>query len=223
MQIGVAYVAEVLSNANHSAVALPAACALAGWRRDIAALYATIREEPEPEIAWSLWRGTRARMFREHRMSPLDPRIRSEFRNIAVFQYDPSLRFAVHLTEASGGFIEYDLGDDGDLKITPAARTIGLAKPLGAELTIYWIGGYGGGLFLPFRDATSGRETYDGGRYIIDTIKGADLGYDGKGRMILDFNFAYNPSCAMNEDYISPLPPLVNTLPNPVRGGERAF
>ena len=60
------------------------------------------------------------------------------------------------------------------------------------HLELFWLEGYGGGVFLPFRDATSGGETYGAGRYLLDTVKGADLGEE-EGRLVLDFNFAYNP------------------------------
>jgi hypothetical protein len=52
----------------------------------------------------------------------------------------------------------------------------------GASLAVIWMEGYAGGLFLPFRDATSGSETYGGGRYLLDTVKGADLGGDSGAR-----------------------------------------
>jgi uncharacterized protein (DUF1684 family) len=88
------------------------------------------------------------------------------------------------------------------------------------ELELYWLDGYGGGLFLPFRDGTSGSETYGAGRYLLDTVKGADLGTDGD-RLVLDFNFAYNPSCAYDPKWVCPLAPYPNRLVTPIRAGER--
>lgn len=88
------------------------------------------------------------------------------------------------------------------------------------ELPLYWIDVYGGGVFLPFKDRTSGRETYGAGRYLLDTIKGADLGTDGE-RLILDFNFAYNPSCSYDPAWVCPLAPPENWLSVGVRAGER--
>ena len=78
-------------------------------------------------------------------------------------------------------------------------------------------------MFLPFADATSGRETYGGGRYLLDTIKGADLGQDAEGRAVLDFNFSYNPSCAYSARFVCPLSPRGNRLPGAVRAGERVY
>ncbi len=99
-------------------------------------------------------------------------------------------------------------------------RTAGLSDRLGGELTLFWLTGYGDGLFLPFADGTSGRETYGGGRYLIDSIKGADLGLEG-GRVVLDFNFAYYPSCAHNATWTCPLAPAENILPERIEAGQR--
>ncbi|MEE8544514.1 MAG: DUF1684 domain-containing protein, partial [Alphaproteobacteria bacterium] len=108
------------------------------------------------------------------------------------------------------------------VRLTPFARTRGLEARCGAELTLYWIGGYGGGVLLPFRDATSGETTFGGGRYLLDTLKGADLGLADAGAALLDFNFAYNPSCAYAERWVCPLAPPANHLPTAVPAGEKA-
>jgi uncharacterized protein len=92
----------------------------------------------------------------------------------------------------------------------------------GIELPLYWVEGYGGGVFLPFADRTSGATTYGAGRYLIDTVKGADLG-SVEARLVLDFNFAYNPSCAYNPAWTCPLAPPANRMAVPVRAGERVF
>ena len=81
--------------------------------------------------------------------------------------------------------------------------------------------GYAGGLFLPFRDATNGTETYDAGRYLLDAAKGADLGTDPEGRLVIDFNFAFQPSCAFDPRWACPLAPPENWLDLAVSGGER--
>ena len=93
---------------------------------------------------------------------------------------------------------------------------------LGREstLALYWLEGYGGGVFLSFTDETSGAETYAAGRYLLDTVKGADLG-TVDGRLVLDFNFAFNPSCACDSRWACPLAPPENRLPFAVRAGER--
>ena len=75
---------------------------------------------------------------------------------------------------------------------------------------------------MPFRDATNGRDTYGGGRYLYDSIKGADLGATLE-VISLDFNFAYNPSCAYNDQWACPLAPSENWLDVEIRAGEKAF
>ena len=198
----------------------PSAYDLADWRRRVFDLYSTVREMPDPKAAWELWRSTRTALFQSHPMSPLPENDRAKA-EIPIFSYDEGLRIAVALDPADGPALTYNLGDDGTLSVRPIAKTRGLAQVLGGELTLYWIDGYGGGLFLPFTDATSGTETYGGGRYLFDGIKGADLGLDADGRVICDFNFAYSPSCAWSPRYVCPLAPQENRLPKPVRAGER--
>jgi len=104
-------------------------------------------------------------------------------------------------------------------------RRFGLARfalsGIDFELPVYWLEGYGGGLFLPFADRTSGKTTYGAGRYLLDTVKGADLG-TADGRLVLDFNFAYNPSCVYDPAWTCPLAPAANRLGVDVRAGERA-
>jgi len=180
-----------------------------------------VREMPRAEDAWRHWHQIRSTLFKHHPMSPLPSERRPHFKAIPVFDYDPDLRFAVKTQSVQGPSETVDVGTDGTLNRKPLFQTIGLAGRLGAELTVYWIGGYGGGLFLPFTDASSGLETYGGGRYLLDAIKGADLGQTRDGTLILDFNFAYNPSCALNDAYVCPLAPPENRLPIAVQGGEK--
>ncbi len=194
--------------------------ALADWRRRVQDLYTDVRRAQTPYAGWTLWHKTRSALFAHHPMSPLPATRREGFTEIAVFDYDPALRFEVSTIALTGAYQTFELGDDGSMRCKPLAQTDGLVPYLGAELTLYWIGGYGGGLFLPFRDASNTSETYGGGRYILDAIKGADLGISANGKLILDFNFAYNPSCSLSPAYVCPLPPPENTLPVPVRGGE---
>lgn len=191
------------------------------WRRRVAALYAAIRANPDAPSAWAQWCATRAELYARHPQSPVEPSDRAGYTGPPVFPYDPALRLFASLAPAEGETLDLPAGADGSVAITPFARTQGLANPLGGELTLYWINGYGGGVFLPFADATSGQESYGAGRYLLDTIKGADLGSLPDGRVILDFNFAYAPSCAHSPRYICPLAPRENRLKAAVRGGER--
>ena len=191
------------------------------WRRQVADLYAAVRAMPGEE-GWEHWRSVRDRLFREHPQSPLSVARRSQFRGVDCFAYDPALRFTVATVPAlDREVIRVEAGKDGTMTLLPFALTHGLLEPLGKELTLYWIESYGGGVFLPFGDATNGQESFPGGRYLLDTIKSADLGSDGAGRLILDFNFAYYPSCAYSEAWVCPLSPPENRLPVAIRGGER--
>jgi uncharacterized protein (DUF1684 family) len=118
-----------------------------------------------------------------------------------------------------------ELPAEGRFHYTRVARVRFRVQGHEAALGLFWIEGYGGGLFLPFRDSSNGGETYGGGRYLYDAIKGADLGSsaDGADLIPLDFNYAYNPSCAYNEQWVCPLAPRENWLPFPVEAGEKAF
>ena len=193
--------------------------ALWDWRRRVAAAYAAVRTAPDPQAAWTAWRRERDALFHDHPQTPLDEP--AGHGALPFFPYDPAFRFHVGWADAAGEPVVLPAGDDGDVRAVPFARTEGLHGALGGELTAYWLAGYGGGVFLPFTDATSGGDTYGGGRYLLDTIKGADLGSAPDGRTVLDFNFAYNPSCAYTPRYVCPLSPRTNRLPRPVRAGER--
>lgn len=194
---------------------------LADWRRQVAELYTRIRNESDPAAAWRDWRQTRDALFAGHPQSPLPSESRAAFHGLPCYPYDPALRFLADLEPAPDATEERpELADDGMALLVPIGRTGGLRETLGGELTVYWVAGYGGGLFLPFTDATSGSETYGGGRYLLDGIKGADLGMK-EGRLVLDFNFAYHPSCVHSAAWTCPLAPPGNRLPGPVRGGER--
>ncbi len=87
------------------------------------------------------------------------------------------------------------------------------------SLDVWWLDSYGGGIFLPLRDAGAGESTYGGGRYILDTVKGADLG-GSRDTLVVDLNFAYQPSCAYASDWVCPLPGPGNRLDARVDVGE---
>ena len=194
---------------------------LADWRRRLYELYAYIRETSDPAHAWRVWRNRRDALFRDHPQSPYSSSERATFSGLSYFPYDASLRHLVELAPIERDAPEtQSLRDDGEIRLTPFARTRGLKAVMGGELVVYWIAGYGGGVFLPFADATAGQETYGGGRYLLDGIKGADLGMKGD-KIVLDFNFAYNPSCAYSPRWSCPLAPPHNRLRSAVRGGEK--
>ncbi len=196
---------------------------LADWRRRVSDLYCRIRatSASDPRRAWEHWREIKDELFRTHPQSPITASARGTYGGIPLFDHDPGARFLVDVETVENAREEiWEIGADGALRLKAALRTKGLGEALGGELTIFQIQGYGGGLFLPFKDATSGKETYGGGRYLLDSIKGADLGTEA-GRLVLDFNFAYHPSCRYSDAWVCPLAPGENTLPKPVRAGER--
>jgi uncharacterized protein len=190
---------------------------LLDWRRQIAALYAEIRASADPASAHRVWRETRDRLLREHPDSPIPGPQRSHFPGAPVAPYDPSLRFEVELdTEVAPKRFEVPTATDG---LVPLDRIGTLhVVPVG-DLDVWWLGSYGGGVFVPVRDATAGSRTYGGGRYLLDTVKGADLGGDD-GWLIIDFNFAYNPSCAYDAAWACPLAPPGNIVAVEIPAGE---
>lgn len=195
---------------------------VADWRRETAEIYAVARALEDREDAWHYWRRARDEYFRCHPATPLNGDDLADFTANSYYGYDPAWRFAVDLVAVSDRHpFSVDLAEDGELILEPCAATSGLSAKLGGELTIYRLNGYGGGLFLPFADGTSGQATYGGGRYLLDTIKGADLGQDGDGKIILDFNFAYYPSCAYSSRWVCPLAPPENRLAAAITAGQR--
>jgi len=196
---------------------------LVHWRRTIAQLYAEVRatSQTDPPLAAATYRRARDRLFVEHEDSPIPLPYRRHWRGASWYPYDPAWRIvATFVPAAVVTTFEIPLAADGMLR---CARTGTVHFDVGgaeARLALYWLEGYGGGLWVPFSDATSGVETYGGGRYLYDTIKGADLGIAGS-EILLDFNFAYNPSCAYDDRWSCPLSPPENRLAFAVRAGER--
>ena len=195
---------------------------LLDWRRRVAGLYADVRGSEDPQIAWRRWRKGRDLLFETHGQSPLPAETRAVFSGLPFFDYDPGLRVRVSLAPSTDeAAFDIPAGEDGPVSLQPFALTEGLAPVVGRELTIYWLGGYGGGVFLPFKDGSAGRSTYGGGRYLLDSIKGADLGPSCDGQICIDFNFAYNPSCAYSDRWICPLAPVANHLGVTIEAGEK--
>jgi hypothetical protein len=191
---------------------------LLDWRRAVAALYADVRAgaAADPGGTLTRFRAGRDRLFAAHPDSPLDPADRASFRGLSYWPHDPSLRFDVPLEPAPPERTEA-LSDAREP--FPLDRIGRVHLPFG-ELDVYWIAVYSGGVFLPFRDGTAGTETYGAGRYVLDTAKGADLG-GADGRLVVDFNYAYHPSCAYDARWSCPLAPAANHLAARIEAGER--
>ena len=190
------------------------------WKRRVFALYGEVRAAADPEEACGRWRWVRNELFRTHPQSPIPAEKREAFAGLPYFDYDPAWRVLADVE--SGEDSRILIAGSGEAP-TPFRRFATVSFELGGEerrLALYWLEAYGGGVFLPFGDATSGTETYGAGRYLLDTVKGADLG-DENGRLVLDFNFAYNPSCLYDPRWACPLTPPENRLPVAIRAGER--
>lgn len=193
---------------------------LADYRRRVAALYAEVRSR-DPLDGWQRWREGRDELFADHPQSPWPAAQRATRGPIPVFDHDPTWRMEVEVAPPT---------TDEPIGLEHSAAGVTWARPMGevriegpdeaGTLTVYWLEQYGGGLFLPFRDETSGDTTYGGGRYLLDGAKSADLGGSGSS-LVLDFNFAYHPSCFHDPAWSCPLAPPDNRLPFAVEAGER--
>ena len=191
------------------------------WRRHVFALYAEVRAEPDPAAAHARWRAVRDGLFATHPASPLLPEQRDAFAGLPVPDYDPAWRFEVEVEKAEPRQIEVTSGTDG---VVPFERLGVVDVPEVGTLDVWRLASYAGGIFLPVKDASAGRPggTYGGGRYLLDTVKGADLG-TGDGSLVVDLNFAYNPSCAYDPAWACPLAQPGNTVPVEIPVGERSY
>jgi uncharacterized protein len=188
---------------------------LLDWKRRVFALYAEIRAASDSEAAWRLWRSTRDELFRTHPQSP-----QPGYADLGYYDYDPSARVLAELEDLDAPPVAIETSGPEPMLFTPLARAHFELRGEPLTLELDWLTSYGGGVFLCFRDTTSGTETYGGGRYLLDTVKGADLGEEN-GQLVLDFNFAYNPSCSYDPSWVCPLAPPANRLPVPVEAGEK--
>ncbi|MDX6373682.1 MAG: uncharacterized protein QOD98_2670 [Nocardioidaceae bacterium] len=189
------------------------------WRRRTFALYAEVRAAADPAEGHARWVRGRNALFATHPASPLLAEDREGFNGLPVAAYDPAWRFEVELSPADPQDWSVETGTDG----TVVFERIGTARLELGHLDVWRLTSYGGGIFMPLKDAGSGRPggSYGGGRYLLDTIKGADLGSLG-GRLVLDLNFAYAPSCAHDPRWACPLAPAGNLLEVEVPVGELA-
>jgi uncharacterized protein len=188
---------------------------LADWRARVAAMYLS-----DADLLG--FRRQRDALFASHPQSPISAAERPGFAGLRYFPPDPAAVVDVRPDPATGD-LEIDTGgSDGVVRY----RKVALATTPWGTLALWWIAAYGGGLFVPFRDGTCGRESYGGGRYLTDTVKGTfgrGLQILSDGLIRLDFNYAYNPSCAYNPAWACPLAPPENRLAAPIRAGELIY
>lgn len=165
------------------------------------------------------WRKERDEFFKTHERSPLPPREKKNFRGLKYFPFDSKYvydavieRYIFHINNPryyatfltnKGTNKRYIRYGKVYFRLDDKDYSIEVYKSILSD-----------SLFIPFKDETNGKETYEGGRYIDAEIL---PGY----KMVLDFNMAYHPSCAYNEKFICVLPPKENILAIPIRAGER--
>jgi hypothetical protein len=196
---------------------------LVDWRRRVGDLYRI--EGPDP---LTRFRKGRDELFRTHPQSPIEPEERSAFEGLRYFDHDPAYRVPARVDAADGGELVIDTGgEDGAVRYRRVGRLVFTLGGRECALTVLSLVQYAGGLFVPFRDRTSGRETYGGGRYLFDTAKDTDgLVLEitpGSSEVVLDFNYAYNASCAYSPRWACPLAPPENHLQVEVRAGEMLY
>lgn len=193
---------------------------LLDWKRRVFDLYAEVRRAETPRAGWDRWAAERRALFATHDASPVPPDRRASYDGPHLFDYDPALRVLGEVEDAPAAMYAVTASAGDPVRFTRVGAVRFAVNGAPQRLELLWLDAYGGGLFLPFRDATAGVETYGAGRYLLDTVKGADLGTQG-GLLVLDFNFAYNPSCSYDPRWACPLAPPPNRLDVAVRAGER--
>jgi hypothetical protein len=167
------------------------------------------------------WRKERDTFFKTHQRSPLSPKEKRNFKGLKYYPFNPKYvfcgqieRYSFHINNPK--YYATFLTNKGINKRYIRYGTFHF-KLDGKEYSIeIYKSILSDNLFIPFKDKTNGKESYDGGRYIDAEIL---QGY----KMVLDFNMAYHPSCAYNDNFICVLPPRENTLDVEIRAGEKNF
>lgn len=202
------------------------------YRCRVAAMYVEQRDSLQAgensEMVWQRLRFRKDALLRTHPQSPLDEEQRRTFQSLAYFPYRPEFCVPARVeTDVEHEQLAFAQDGDKEISMTIVGRLHFTIQGQQVALVFYWLNVYGGGLFLPFRDTTCPFESYGGGRYLFDTIKGSTPlplpGADLQQYMLLDFNYAYNPSCAYNDRWVCPLAPLDNHLKVAIRAGEKKF
>ena len=164
----------------------------------------------DAEQTWQRFRAGRDGLFAAHPQSALDEEQRSRFQGLDYFPYNPALCVVAQVnTEIEAATFNIAMNAQELMTMTRAAQLHFEVDGQAVSLAVYWLNIYGGG------------------RYLFDTIKGSDFlpvpGSSTHERVLLDFNYAYNPSCAYNSKWVCPLSPIENRLPVAIRAGEKKF
>jgi uncharacterized protein (DUF1684 family) len=196
---------------------------LVDWRRRVGDLYRISGPD-----ALARFRDARNELFRTHPQSPIEPDERSTFTGLRYFDADPAYRVTARVEPGDGSELAIDTGgDDGAIRYRRVGRLVFRLAGEDCSLTVLSLIQYAGGLFVPFRDLTSRHETYGAGRYLFDTAKDTDALVleikPGSRDVVIDFNFAYNASCAYSPRWACPLAPPENHMKVAVRAGELSY
>jgi uncharacterized protein (DUF1684 family) len=196
---------------------------LVDWRRRVGDLYRTSGPD-----AIARFRHGRDEQFRSHPQSPIEPEERAAFTGLRYFPHDAAYRVDSKFEPGEGSELVIDTGgEDGAVRYRRAGHLAFHLHGEACRLTVLSLVQYAGGLFVPFRDTTSAHDTYGGGRYLFDTAKDTDgLVLEitpGSSDVVIDFNYAYNASCAYSPRWACPLAPPENYLAVPVRAGELTY
>ena len=164
------------------------------------------------------WRKGKDEAFGHVGDSPLDDEQIGFFHGLTYFPVDPEFRFVVSIETFSRQEVVEMQTSTGDLAKYERHGLVHFSVGgQDQQLTVYR-SLEAGDWFLPFRDATSGKDSYGAGRYMeLSPVHGE------AGEWVLDFNYAYNPFCAYNERWVCPLPPAENTLSVEIRAGEKVL
>lgn len=160
------------------------------------------------------FRADKDEFFKTSHHSPLGHGDHSDFGGLDYFDADLDLVFTVPVQSGDGSEIKIPTSDE-QVKVYKTFGTVAFeVDDTAIELTLYDTGHPG--LFLPFRDSTSGDTTYGAGRYL-------DIDPNDDGTVTIDFNLAYNPSCVYGDGFSCPLPPFGNWLQIPIEAGEKNY
>lgn len=175
-----------------------------------------------------MFRRAKDAVFATHSQSALDTKQKQVFKGLHYFPFNPALRFSVIVdTTVEQSKQEVVMNATEAMAMTTVGQVTFTTAGQAVTLSLYWLDIYGGGLFLPFRDTTCTQESYGGGRYLFDTIKGSNalshINERGQTQLTLDFNYAYNPSCAYNDAWTCPLAPVENRLNVALPAGEKKY
>jgi uncharacterized protein len=160
------------------------------------------------------FRAGKDRFFAEDPDSPLTPEQKRNFRGLRYFPENGALRLDLAIEEfPEKQTVKMQTTTGGVQAYTRFGRIRFTVEGQEVTLTVF---SSQDGYFLPFADSLAGTDTYGAGRYL-------ELEPAGERRLLVDFNYAYNPYCAYNETWSCPITPAENRLKVPIRAGEKVF